>query len=457
MNRNIEVDVDTPHGKTESFRIDEAVRQGTIFGATLCGVSTSRINKMGQPDPLILYRNIKIEYPIFVDDIACMGTKKQIENAGRKMNGLEATKKFEFNNKKDKTEQMIMNFSKKEAEEANVEVRKGVVGLTELYKYLGDYYDKTGKNEMKISKKMEKAKYIACNVKRMGSWNSVGEADMQVRMMLLESIVKPTLLNNVETWCGISKKEEQMITKCHHEVLCIIFEQKQSTPYYGIIGETGIWPYKHVITYKKLMLLHHLIHSKDDRIAKQIVLIQEKQGIEKSWYKELSTKADELQLNVTTEYIQKKEKSEWKKIIKEKINKIITSELNIEYETKTKLRFLKNKPFQKEEYLDKYPAMVCKDIMELRLNMIEVKANFKGRFKDEICVGCFQEKESTEHFLSCTKMQELTGYNININENNVKCPTWLHETSKKMKTMMEIRDRRANYKIAETKELNHDS
>ena len=160
---------------------------------------------------------------------------------------------------------------------------------------------------------------------------------------------------------------------------------------------------------------------------------------------------------MTTEYIQKKEKSEWKKIIKEKINKIITSELNIEYETKTKLRFLKNKPFQKEEYLDKYPAMVCKDIMELRLNMIEVKANFKGRFKDEICVGCFQEKESTEHFLSCTKMQELTGYNIKINENNVKCPTWLHETSKKMKTMMEIRDRRANYKIAETIELNHDS
>lgn len=95
---------------------------------------------------------------------------------------------------------------------------------------------------------MEKPKYIACNVKRMGSWESVGAADMKVRMMLLESIVRPTLLSNVETWCGITEKKEKMITKYHHEVLCIIFEQKQSTPYYGIIGETGIWPYKHVIT-----------------------------------------------------------------------------------------------------------------------------------------------------------------------------------------------------------------
>ena len=116
------------------------------------------------------------------------------------MSGLEATKKFEFNNKKNKTEQMIMNFSKKEAKEAMIEVRKGVIGVTEIYKYLGDYHDKTGTNEIK---KMEKAKHIACNVKRMGSWDSVGDADMQVRMMLLESIVKPTLLDNVETWCVV--------------------------------------------------------------------------------------------------------------------------------------------------------------------------------------------------------------------------------------------------------------
>lgn len=76
---------------------------------------------MGKPDPLILYRKIKVEYTLFVDDIVTMGTRHQIENAGRKMGGLEKTKKVEFDNNKSKTEEMVMNFSKHKAKEANIE------------------------------------------------------------------------------------------------------------------------------------------------------------------------------------------------------------------------------------------------------------------------------------------------------------------------------------------------
>ena len=99
MNKNITAVVDTPHGVTKEFHIAEAVRQGTIFGTTMCGVSTNRINKMGQPDPVILHQQIIIDCPIFVDDMLSLGTNRQLENTGMKMNGLETTKKFEFNNK----------------------------------------------------------------------------------------------------------------------------------------------------------------------------------------------------------------------------------------------------------------------------------------------------------------------------------------------------------------------
>ncbi len=104
MNNNIKPVVDTPHGLRSEFLIEEAVRQGTVFGSTMCGVSTNRINKMGQPDPLILHGSIEIGCPIYVDDITGMRTNKQIENTGRKMSGLEVIKKFQFNNKEDKTE-----------------------------------------------------------------------------------------------------------------------------------------------------------------------------------------------------------------------------------------------------------------------------------------------------------------------------------------------------------------
>ena len=262
MNKDITAEVITPHGTTDTFTIDEAVRQGTIWGTTLCGLSTNRINKMGEPDPLILYNKICIGVPIYVDDMIGLGSAKRIENIGNKMSGLERTKKFEFNNKTDKTEVMVIkNSQTEEVKEVKVEVRKGKIGETVLYKSLGDHYNGGGRNEVKIKKKMEKARYMACNVKRMGNFHNVGKADLNVRMLLLETTVKPSLLANVETWCDITTAEEELVTKHHHETLCITFGLKRSTPYYGIIGETGIWPYIHVITYKKLMLLHHFIHS----------------------------------------------------------------------------------------------------------------------------------------------------------------------------------------------------
>ena len=65
---------------------------------------------------------------------------------------------------------------------------------------------------------MREAKYMAHEVRRMGNMDSVGNADVKVRLLLLETLVKPSLLANVETWSNITKEEEKMITKAHHHL-----------------------------------------------------------------------------------------------------------------------------------------------------------------------------------------------------------------------------------------------
>ena len=50
---------------------------------------------------------------VYVDDMSGMGSKSRIENVGRKMAGLETTKKFVFNNEGDKTEYMVIKTVKK--------------------------------------------------------------------------------------------------------------------------------------------------------------------------------------------------------------------------------------------------------------------------------------------------------------------------------------------------------
>ena len=55
-------------------------------------------------------------------------------------------------------------------------------------------------------------------------------------------------------------------------------------------------------------------------------------------------------------------------------------------------------------------AVVCEKIMQLRLNMIDLKDNFRGLYDDTTCVACQQDTETTEHIFSCTKYKQLIPY-----------------------------------------------
>ena len=435
MNRNIRAVVDTPHGRTEEFEIEEAVRQGTVLGTTMCGVSTDRINKMGLPDPLVLYETIEIECPIFVDDISGMGTAERIENIGMKMAGLETTKKFQFNNEADKTEYMVMKNNNIDKERSvRIEVRKGEIGKTNEYKCLGDYYDASGSNEHKIKKKMEKSKYMAYETKRKGSYANVGYADMSVQLLLLEVTIKPTLLANTETWCNITSIEEAMITSHHHQVLCIIFGQSRSTPYFGICGETGIWPYKYVIVYKKLMFLHHIVNSTDERIAKRIVKRQEEMRNKQTWFSELHERVEPMNIDIDTIKLEGRKKSGWKAEVKEKIYRAIEKEFQRETNIKTKMRFQQGKAFKMEEYVSTCDAEMVGKIMRIRLNMVECKSNYKGQYTDTNCLVCNQN-ETTEHLFECEHYRKFTG----ITELELDSTEWLVKAARMMDTIQEVR------------------
>ena len=112
MNQDVKATVDTPFGMSESFEAKEIVRQGTVWGPQLCSVSTDRINKM-QDNINTEVNGVVVKSPVFVDDMNGMGSAEKIEDMGRKMKVLEATKKFSFNNMKGKSEILPINFKKK--------------------------------------------------------------------------------------------------------------------------------------------------------------------------------------------------------------------------------------------------------------------------------------------------------------------------------------------------------
>ena len=88
INKGIRTTIRTPVGETEPVELQKDVRQGTVGGETLCGVSTDRINTLGTYEEM----NDGIKYPVFVDDMIGMGVRDKIEEMIKKMNTL-VTKK----------------------------------------------------------------------------------------------------------------------------------------------------------------------------------------------------------------------------------------------------------------------------------------------------------------------------------------------------------------------------
>ena len=112
----------------------------------------------------------------------------------------------------------------------------------------------TGNNMIKIKKKMEKRGYMVNQIKNYSSYEEVGEADTEVRLLLLDTIIKASMLCNTESWVGITQEEEKEIERNHYEILRKSF---------GL----ATWPYKYSIVGKRLVLFHQLMNSDDERVA----------------------------------------------------------------------------------------------------------------------------------------------------------------------------------------------
>ena len=196
------------------------------------------------------------------------------------------------------------------------------------------------------------------------------------------------------------------INQNHYKVLKIVFEQKEHTPYYGILADTGYWPYSYIIIYKRMMYFHHLIHSDERRITRRILVNQIKgKGKGKTFYMGVEKWLDKFGLPKNEKEITEITKSKWKKIVKEKIDEIVKEVIEEKRKTMKKLRFITR--HGKQEYVEKFKMEKVREIMKMRLNMAELKANYRGKYKDTLCPACRIEEETTEHALECSEYKRL--------------------------------------------------
>ena len=104
MNEEAVITIKTPVGETEEVVARFIVRQGTVYGHQLCGVSMSRVNTIGKDIITFYGPKLIIRATEYVDDVSSAGSAREINNTVNNCRLLEENKKMIFNNQNGKTE-----------------------------------------------------------------------------------------------------------------------------------------------------------------------------------------------------------------------------------------------------------------------------------------------------------------------------------------------------------------
>ena len=332
----------------------------------------------------------------YVDDLQNASSNTEgLKAASENLRTLEETKGYTFNTEPNKTAILIVNKKRnKNYEDIKLNLKKGEIKQTNEYKYLGEWYNDKGDHSTTIKKRESKIGYYVQQVKVYGNDFLLKNYTLNARLKLYKTIVIPSLYYNIETWSTMTQNELKQLEGMQYKILRKITEQKQGTPYFGLLAETGVWPVEQQIEIRKIMLLNNIMNSKRKRLVKEIMEEQMKNPWKNCWIEELGKIIDKYDITIeeviTSNRYDLKEKAEQK--IQEHLEKMLNEN------TKTKLRFIKE--FKKKEYITNMQFQGSIIMMKTRLNMIEVKCNYKNKYKNNLkCELCKKEEDNTEHLI----------------------------------------------------------
>ena len=247
----------------------------------------------------------------------------------------------------DKSKYLIIGKKNGEGELAS-EVTNGKLEKVNKYKYLGNWIDNTGQCELNILKRKEKGGRVVKKILDMAHQSRVGRQEIPLKLELYKPVNLPTLLYNLEAWGKIRPKELIELEKTQGQVLRCLMGLPTTTPYIGVLYETGIWRVEEMLVYKRMMLYHNIMNSKDSRVVKKVMKEEEINGPPGCWLEKVKEDADEMEIVINEEGCKRKMKSEFKREVKKKIQKKMISKLK-SLET-TKLRTVAIEGFGKKNY-----------------------------------------------------------------------------------------------------------
>ena len=300
----------------------------------------------------------------------------------------------------DKSQYMCTKFNRTKQDEIKVNLNNLPMKQTAKYKYLGNIVNEKCNLDDTINDKCNSGNKIIYEMVTLLKNPVLNANRIEVGIKIIETILIPKILYGCETWTNITKQQIDKLEKIQKDALQRIFNIPRTTSRFGLYFECGILPIEHRIIIRKLMYLKKILNMPDSRLVKIVYNEQKRLGMTKCWWNEVWTIIKNLGITINENHISIMTKKEWSKLVKA-IIVVRLNEIN-KKNSETKLRLIRNSHFGLKAYLKDTKAS---DLLMLKLNMIDLKANYTAKYKDNTCRRCGKHKEYVEHLWECKKFK----------------------------------------------------
>ena len=132
-------------------------------------------------------------------------------------------------------------------------------------------------------------------------------------------------------------------------------------------------------------------------------------------------------------------KERWKKIVQKNINETDTMEIREACKTSSKCKNLPNTD-DNRKYIETLESTDAKTILIEKLNMTDVKINYKGSYTTYECRVCRKAEENTSHLINCLDLgaidDNINNIHLTLKEN---CVAMLPEKLKSLAQFIRLK------------------
>ena len=282
-------------------------------------------------------------------------------------------------------------------------VHESKMKRSEAEKYLGNITTSDGSNKTNSKSRVSKGFGFVAEILSIVKEIPFGQFQLEVALKLRESMLINGMLTSSEVCYGISKIEIENLEKVNEYLLREVLQAQSKTPIEMLYLETGVLPIKFVLISRRLSYLKHILDQNDHELINKFYVAQKRNPVRNDWV--LTVDEDKILINYkySDNQIKEMSKRQFKKILKEKVQKSAFILLQSIKETHSKVNEVIYYEFSIQKYLtsSKFTMKEKQLLFKRRTRMLDTKANFKNmhtyNLKCDYCDEC--DLQTQRHLL----------------------------------------------------------